>query len=140
MGVLLVMGWSDLRQRCRSAGLHGRDKHRGYAGVTGAQGEPGMPGARGQGGVTGTGPVGYGGCCESGACGYELDLVEGHPVRLQPVRDSADRIEASGFGAERAKCNDASEQCSQRDGRVEVMVRPASQRMSDETTGRPDER
>jgi outer membrane protein OmpA-like peptidoglycan-associated protein len=39
---------------------------------------------------------------------------------------SADRIETGGFCAERAKCNDASEQCSQRDGRVEVMVRPAS--------------
>ncbi len=40
---------------------------------------------------------------------------------------SADRIETGGFGAEeRAKCIDASEQCSQRDGRVEVMVRPAS--------------
>ena len=38
----------------------------------------------------------------------------------------ADRIETGGFGAERAKCNDANEQCSQRDGRVEVMVRPAS--------------
>jgi outer membrane protein OmpA-like peptidoglycan-associated protein len=38
----------------------------------------------------------------------------------------ADRIETGGFGAERAKCNDASEQCSQRDGRVELMVRPAS--------------
>ena len=39
---------------------------------------------------------------------------------------SADRIETGGFGAERAKCSDVSEQCSQRDGRVEVMVRPAS--------------
>jgi outer membrane protein OmpA-like peptidoglycan-associated protein len=39
---------------------------------------------------------------------------------------SADRIETGGFGAERAKCNDANEKCSQRDGRVEVMVRPAS--------------
>jgi outer membrane protein OmpA-like peptidoglycan-associated protein len=39
---------------------------------------------------------------------------------------SADRIETGGFGAERAKCNDANELCSQRDGRVEVMVRPAS--------------
>jgi len=74
MGVFLVMGRSDLRPRRRSAGLHGRDKHEGYAGVTDAQGERG-----------------YAGC-------------------------SADRIE----------CNDASEQCSQHDGRVEVMVRPVS--------------
>jgi outer membrane protein OmpA-like peptidoglycan-associated protein len=53
--------------------------------------------------------------------------------RVGNVRDaliragvSADRIETGGFGAERAKCNDATEQCSQRDGRVEVMARPAS--------------
>ena len=52
--------------------------------------------------------------------------------RVGNVRDaliragvSADRIETGGFGAERAKCNDATELCSQRDGRVEVMVRPA---------------
>jgi outer membrane protein OmpA-like peptidoglycan-associated protein len=38
---------------------------------------------------------------------------------------SADRIETGGFGAERAKCNDTNELCSQRDGRVEVMARPA---------------
>lgn len=53
--------------------------------------------------------------------------------RVGNVRDaliragvSADRIEAGSFGAERAKCNEANEPCSQRDGRVEVMVRPAS--------------
>jgi outer membrane protein OmpA-like peptidoglycan-associated protein len=53
--------------------------------------------------------------------------------RVGNVRDaliragvSADRIETGSFGAERAKCNDANELCSQRDGRVEVMVRPAS--------------
>ena len=53
--------------------------------------------------------------------------------RVGNVRDAliragvaADRIETGSFGAERAKCNDASEPCSQRDGRVEVMVRPAS--------------
>ena len=39
---------------------------------------------------------------------------------------AADRIETGGFGVERAKCNDANELCGQRDGRVEVMVRPAS--------------
>ena len=53
--------------------------------------------------------------------------------RVGNVRDaliragvSADRIETGSFGAERAKCNDATEPCGQRDGRVEVMVRPAS--------------
>jgi outer membrane protein OmpA-like peptidoglycan-associated protein len=53
--------------------------------------------------------------------------------RVVNVRDaliragvSADRIETGGFGAERAKCSDVNELCSQRDGRVEVMVRPAS--------------
>jgi outer membrane protein OmpA-like peptidoglycan-associated protein len=53
--------------------------------------------------------------------------------RVGNVRDaliragvSADRIETGSFGAERAKCNEANEPCSQRDGRVEVMVRPAS--------------
>jgi hypothetical protein len=34
--------------------------------------------------------------------------------------------ETGGLGAERGKCNDANELCSQRDGRVEVLVRPAS--------------
>jgi len=63
--------------------------------------------------------------------------------RVGNVRDAliragvaADRIETGGFGAERAKCNDANELCGQRDGRVEVMVRPASQRVSDEAGGR----
>jgi outer membrane protein OmpA-like peptidoglycan-associated protein len=53
--------------------------------------------------------------------------------RVGNVRDaliragvSADRIETGSFGVERAKCNEANEPCSQRDGRVEVMVRPAS--------------
>ena len=53
--------------------------------------------------------------------------------RVGNVRDAliragvpADRIETGRFGAERAKCNEANEPCSQRDGRVEVMVRPAS--------------
>jgi outer membrane protein OmpA-like peptidoglycan-associated protein len=53
--------------------------------------------------------------------------------RVGNVRDaliragvSADRIETGSFGAERAKCDEANEPCSQRDGRVEVMVRPAS--------------
>jgi outer membrane protein OmpA-like peptidoglycan-associated protein len=61
---------------------------------------------------------------------YNLGLSQ---QRIANVREaliragvSADRIETGGFGAERAKCNDANEQCGQRDGRVEVMVRPAS--------------
>ena len=36
---------------------------------------------------------------------------------------SADRIEFGGFGARRANCNDSTEQCSSRDGRVEVLAR-----------------
>ena len=50
--------------------------------------------------------------------------------RISNVRDalirtgvSADRIETGRFGVERAKCNDSTEQCSQREGRVEVMGR-----------------
>lgn len=53
--------------------------------------------------------------------------------RVANVRDaliragvSADRIETGGFGAERAKCNDSTEQCSRRDGRVEVLARPSN--------------
>src|SRR4029450_418647 len=53
--------------------------------------------------------------------------------RVGNVRDaliragvSADRIETGSFGAERAKCNDGNELCSQRDGRGEGMARPAS--------------
>lgn len=34
---------------------------------------------------------------------------------------SMDRIETGRFAAERVKCNDSIEQCSQREGRVEVM-------------------
>jgi outer membrane protein OmpA-like peptidoglycan-associated protein len=50
--------------------------------------------------------------------------------RISNVRDalirtgvSADRIETGRFGVERARCNDSTEQCSQREGRVEVMGR-----------------
>jgi outer membrane protein OmpA-like peptidoglycan-associated protein len=53
--------------------------------------------------------------------------------RVSNVRDalvragvSADRMELGGFAAQRAKCNDAAESCSQRDGQVEVLVRPSS--------------
>jgi outer membrane protein OmpA-like peptidoglycan-associated protein len=50
--------------------------------------------------------------------------------RISNVRDaliqngvSADQIETGRFGVERARCNDSTEQCSQREGRVEVMGR-----------------
>jgi len=50
--------------------------------------------------------------------------------RIATVRDaliqagvSADRIETGSFAAQRAICSDATERCSQRDGRVEVLVR-----------------
>ncbi|HTF34740.1 MAG TPA: OmpA family protein [Myxococcota bacterium] len=50
--------------------------------------------------------------------------------RVANVRDaliragvSANQIETGGFGAERAKCNNDTEQCSRRDGRVEVLAR-----------------
>ena len=53
--------------------------------------------------------------------------------RVTNVRDalirsgvSADRVETGAFAAERAKCNDSTEQCSRRDGLVEVLARSAS--------------
>lgn len=53
--------------------------------------------------------------------------------RVGNVRDaliragvSADRMETGGFATQRAKCNDAAEPCSQRDGQVEVLVRPSN--------------
>jgi outer membrane protein OmpA-like peptidoglycan-associated protein len=58
---------------------------------------------------------------------YNLALSE---RRIANVRDalirtgvSADRIETGRFGVERAECNDSTERCSQREGRVEVMGR-----------------
>jgi outer membrane protein OmpA-like peptidoglycan-associated protein len=53
--------------------------------------------------------------------------------RITTVRDalilagvSADRIETGAFAAQRANCNNATELCSQRDGRVEVLVRSSN--------------
>jgi len=53
--------------------------------------------------------------------------------RVSNVRDalvragvSADRMETGGFAVQRSKCNDSAESCSQRDGQVEVLVRPSS--------------
>jgi outer membrane protein OmpA-like peptidoglycan-associated protein len=50
--------------------------------------------------------------------------------RVANVRDaliragvSPDRIETGRIGVERVQCDDSTEQCSQRDGRVEVMAR-----------------
>ena len=50
--------------------------------------------------------------------------------RIATVRDaliragvSADRIETGTFAMQRASCKDTVERCSQRDGRVEVLVR-----------------
>lgn len=39
---------------------------------------------------------------------------------------AADRMETGSFAAQRQKCNDSAEQWSQRDGQVEVLVRPRS--------------
>lgn len=39
---------------------------------------------------------------------------------------SADRIETGTFGTDRFQCNPSSEQCSQREGRVEVLVRASN--------------
>jgi len=53
--------------------------------------------------------------------------------RVTTVRDAliqagvpADRIETGTFGTDRPMCNPSTEQCSQRDGRVEVLVRASN--------------
>ena len=58
---------------------------------------------------------------------YNVDLSK---KRTANVRDalieagvSSDRIETGNFGARRSECNDSTEQCSKREGRVEVMAR-----------------
>ena len=58
---------------------------------------------------------------------YNVDLSR---RRIANVRDalieagvSGDRIETGNFGAERVECNDSTEPCSKREGRVEVMAR-----------------
>jgi peptidoglycan-associated lipoprotein len=58
---------------------------------------------------------------------YNVALSE---RRVANVRDalirtgvSADRIETGRFGVERVECNESTEPCAQRDGRVEVMGR-----------------
>ena len=58
---------------------------------------------------------------------YNLPLSQ---RRVTTVRDAliqagvpADRIETGTFGTDRVMCNPSTEQCSQREGRVEVLVR-----------------
>jgi outer membrane protein OmpA-like peptidoglycan-associated protein len=58
---------------------------------------------------------------------YNAGLSQG---RIATVRDaliragvSADRIETGTFAAQRPGCNDSTERCAQRDGRVEVLIR-----------------
>ena len=53
--------------------------------------------------------------------------------RVATVRDAliqagvpAERIETGTFGTDRFQCNPAAEQCSQREGRVEVLVRASN--------------
>lgn len=62
-----------------------------------------------------------------GTSQYNLPLNQ---HRVATVRDAliqagvpADRIETGMFGTDRFQCNPAAEQCSQREGRVEVLVR-----------------
>jgi peptidoglycan-associated lipoprotein len=61
---------------------------------------------------------------------YNLPLSQ---RRVANVRDAliqagvpADRIETGTFGTDRFMCNSSTEQCSQREGRVEVLVRASS--------------
>ena len=63
----------------------------------------------------------------SGANRYNVDLSK---QRIANVRHalietgvSDDRIETGRFGARRAECNESTELCSKREGRVEVMAR-----------------
>ena len=72
--------------------------------------------------------VGIDGYTDSrGTSQYNLPLSQ---RRVTNVRDAliqagvaADRIETGTFGTDRAMCNPAAEQCAQREGRVEVLVR-----------------
>jgi peptidoglycan-associated lipoprotein len=61
---------------------------------------------------------------------YNLPLSQ---RRVANVRDAliqagvpADRIETGTFGTDRFMCNSSSEQCSQREGRVEVLARASN--------------
>ena len=61
---------------------------------------------------------------------YNLPLSQ---RRVASVRDAliragvpADRIETGAFGTDRFMCNSSTEQCSQREGRIEVLVRASN--------------
>jgi outer membrane protein OmpA-like peptidoglycan-associated protein len=65
-----------------------------------------------------------------GSSQYNLPLSQ---RRVTAVRDAliqagvpADRIETGTFGTDRLACNPSNEQCSPRDGRVEVLVRASN--------------
>ena len=65
-----------------------------------------------------------------GSSQYNLPLSQ---RRVTTVRDAliqagvpADRIETGTFGTDRLMCNPSNEQCSARDGRVEVLVRASN--------------
>ena len=65
-----------------------------------------------------------------GTSQYNLPLSQ---RRVTTIRDAliqagvpADRIETGTFGTDRLVCNPATEQCSQREGRVEVLVRASN--------------
>jgi outer membrane protein OmpA-like peptidoglycan-associated protein len=65
-----------------------------------------------------------------GTSQYNLPLSQ---RRVTTVRDAliqagvpADRIETGTFGSDRVMCNPSTEQCSQREGRVEVLVRASN--------------
>ena len=71
--------------------------------------------------------LGIDGYTERGTSQYNAPLSQ---RRVTTVRDAliqagvpADRIETGQFGTDRPVCNPSTEQCSQRDGRVEVLVR-----------------
>jgi outer membrane protein OmpA-like peptidoglycan-associated protein len=71
--------------------------------------------------------LGIDGYTERGTSQYNAPLSQ---RRVTTVRDAliqagvpADRIETGTFGTDRPACNPSTEQCSQRDGRVEVLVR-----------------
>ena len=56
----------------------------------------------------------------------DIDMPGEDGYALIQAGVSADRMETGGFGVARMKCSDSAESCLQRDGRVEVLVRPGS--------------
>jgi hypothetical protein len=91
-------------------GLTGSQGIAGVQGPTGMTGSQGMTGAQGPTGVTGS----------QGQTGPTGSLSPAAPVvRWTSSKDIM-------FGVARMKCSDSAESCSQRDGQVEVLVRPGS--------------